>query len=100
MTTTDIRWIEAEYLWNEEDRAKKRSVNITFIIDVEALESRIAKLGIEARISSSSQTAHSFSAPVPSMKIKSIDDHPPLTRATTFVIGHLAKATNLKPTKV
>lgn len=68
LTYTDIRWLKAEFLRDEEDRARKKSTNKTLVVDVEALKSGAIELGIEVGITSLSPTLHSSPSLIPSIK--------------------------------
>lgn len=52
LATTDIRRIKAEYLRNEEYKARKKLADTTPVIDVEALQSKATDLGTKVGISS------------------------------------------------
>lgn len=77
------------------DRARKKPIYTTLVIDVEGLKSKATELGTEEGISSSFPTTHSSSTPVIFMETKGEDDQPTLTKATIFAIGHIAKVIDL-----
>lgn len=98
--STNIKRIEAEYLKDEEDKAIKQPTDKMLIVDIEALESSAVELGTKAGISFSSPIIYSFAAFIPSTKTEATNDQSPVTRATIFAIGYLAKVADLRATRV
>lgn len=100
LASTNIRWIEAEYLRYKEYKARKKPTNNIPVIDVEALKSGTVKLGIEVGIYSSFPSLHPSSASTPSIEAEATDEQAPLTKATILAFCWLAKVADLQDSKV
>lgn len=102
--STNIQWIEVEFLRDEEDRASKRLTDKTSVVYAKSLESGIVELHIEVGITSPCPTLHSSSAPIPSIdaqiEVQATNDQPALTKSTIIAFGWLAKEVDLQDNRV
>lgn len=92
LVSTNIQRIKSEFLRDEEHRARRKLIDDKIIVvDVEALKSATAKLGLDVGIMSSSSSLHLSYTPIPNGEAETEpqvkDDHSPLTRAAIYVIG-------------